>query len=661
MKRQTTLIIITLLIAALTFSQEKKYAIYKVKSKETITSIARKLGITPYDLLKLNPDANDGIAIDEVLIIPNKNYKNGKVIKLVVEKPVVETQAKESIVVVDQDSIKDGVLYHTVKFQETLYSLSRKYKVKKKKIKKLNPTIKKNKISIGQVIKIPTDKEDTHQQIVEVTQVETKEDYYDKTKFFEYEVKSQETKYGLSKRFSVSIEDIENANPHIPHIKESVKVLDKILIPLKTEEIVSVIESTQPSYKIHIVQEKEGFFRLKQMYGVTKEEVLAANPEIIDGLKLGMEIKIPLKNKVKDDITEKLEQHLEGKKLNVVLMLPFLGLDGFTSFSNNKSLSNISDFYIGTMLALDSLKAKGLSVNMKVFNTKANPKEVSKILTTNDFSNVDVVIGPLIYSNVKLVSTRLQDYNIPVISPVTKKDHQKINVNNVVQNVPTNMFLQQKMLNYIKHNYNNQNLVLIADEDKKNETKVKEKVNSIVAYLKQHDSIKKVTVLRMKKGDVKDENYEKNILKNKENWVVLVSDSISSVVVNDLGVLPEDFKITLFALKKETDFDRRNNLFLNRLQLHYPSTNFIDKKDVKVNLFIEKFKATYKVAPSKFVFKGYDTTYDALLRVATLQEFDLGKTQQLFSKYNYNNTKHFKCNEGIFIVKYSAFEKVEVD
>ena len=54
------------------FAQDKKFITYKVQEGETIQSISKALSITPYDLLKLNPDIKDNVNMDDILIIPNK-------------------------------------------------------------------------------------------------------------------------------------------------------------------------------------------------------------------------------------------------------------------------------------------------------------------------------------------------------------------------------------------------------------------------------------------------------------------------------------------------------------------------------------------------------------------------------------------------------------
>lgn len=654
MKRKTIILILSFLIATITFAQEKKYTTYRVVDDETITSIARKLGVTPYDLLKLNPDAKDGIDIDEVLIIPNPKYKENTSRIIKVETPTTPTTPKipneVKQVIPQKDSIRAGFLYHTVTSQETLYSLCKKFKASKRKVRKINGLKRRGTLSIGQVLKFPTKLKDTKPE-AKVAEVPA----YNTEKYLRYNVQPKDTFYSLTRAYNVTKQQLIEANPKL---LEGLKAGDFILIPKEIKaEVVAVV--TKPAYKIHKVVAKEGFYRLKQMYGVSKETLIALNPELKDGLKVGMEIKIPVEEVVEENLMS--DGNIEGKELNVVMMLPFKA-DKNSTFDTKKSafLNKVTDFYLGSLLALEDLKAKGLSVNLKVFDTKNNAAQVAQIVNTYNFSKTDVIIGPMVYSRFKEAVSVLKDKNIPMISPIAKKDHGTIMASNIVQNSASAEQQQNKILDYIKARYTNQNIVIVTDKETKESAKVE-------AYLKQNSTIKNVVVLHMKDGYIKRNLFEKNIKKNKENFVILFSTNgvTCSVAVDNLGVYPKEYKITLFALKKPKNLDKIKTHFLNRLSFHYPTVNFVNEDNIAVTNFNEVYKNKYGALPSEFSYKGYDTTYDALIRLANNYElskaFQAGNSKRLESRFNYKlyPTKGI-LNEGIFIVKYDNYHLKEV-
>lgn len=691
--KKTTLII-TLLISIISFSQAKKYITYKVTDNETITSIAKKIGVTPFDLLKLNPDAKDGINIDEVIIIPNKNFKVNTIV----------ASTSSSNIVSQKDSIKDGILYHKVRLGETIYSLSKKYKIKKKKILKFNKLKKRSKLALGQVLKFPTKKANTFYKKPEVIE----------SKLFNYTVKPDDTKYALARKHQISVEELEKINPilkgktlneydviSLPNLKfksnkvivdesiykthtvqpketfysltklygvseESLKLLNQELNEGLKEGMVikipnNIVEETVTQTKMHLVKKKETLYSLTRLFKVTEEDLINANPELKDGLKEGVVIKIPSKITVVENLLN-IEKNFTGKKLEVVLMLPFKAKEK-VSVKNDKDLNRITDFYLGAVMALENIKSKGLSVNLRVFDTngKAGKTTVSNIVNTNDFSNTDVIIGPMYFRNLEQITKTLRNDNLPIISPVANNDHTTLNAINIVQNAVSKKQFEKNMLDFIRKNYSNQELFIIASDEKE----TKSEVTKIVNYLKEHDSINNITVLNLEKGYIKLKVFEKNIDKKKENWVIVMNDKeVSKIAVE--GFKSTELKATLFSLHKGSNFDGVKNSDLNLVNLHYPTTNFVDENNFDIITFNNRYKSKYGAKPSIFVYKGYDMTYDALLRVATYKNtndsFQTGKTKGLTSNFNYVTTGvSGHTNKAVFIVKHKDFEIIKVE
>ena len=174
--------------------------------------------------------------------------------------------------------------------------------------------------------------------------------------------------------------------------------------------------------------------------------------------------------------------------------------------------------------------------------------------------------------------------------------------------------------------------------------------------------------MRLEDGYIKKEKFEENVNSKKENWVILVSDNkaTTSIAVDNLGVLSKDFKVTLFALNKGKNFKGIKNSFLNRLEFHYPVTSFVDKNSASVIKFENNYIANYGTEPSDFVYIGYDTTYDAIIRIATYQNlndsFQPGKTKGLTRSFNYIKSNFSSpINNGIQIVKFNNYQIIKVE
>ena len=128
--------------------------------------------------------------------------------------------------------------------------------------------------------------------------------------FYIYTVQQGEGLFSISRRFEVTQAEINTLNPEI---QNGLKVGQKILIPVnkivvpdqnnvttnKPEQIVQTKEkqANDQEFTTHIVKKRQTLFAISRIYGVSQDELRELNPEIKNGLKTDMVLKIPVKNK----------------------------------------------------------------------------------------------------------------------------------------------------------------------------------------------------------------------------------------------------------------------------------------------------------------------------------------------------------------------------
>ncbi len=601
-----------------TFAQQKKYITYKVTDGETIQSISKKLSITPYDLMKLNPDLKKDIDANDILIIPNKDYDSSK-----------EISEIDLLTLDEKDIVVDNFIYHDVASKETLYSIQKKYKVSNAELIKLNPFLLNEGLKYKDVLKIPLQiKEEDISKKDENTQP--------------YLVKPKETKYSIARSFDISIAYFEELNPKIKEF--GLKIDDVVLVPkAKPNEGLD--------FTIYTIEKLETLYSLSHKFEISQEELIVANPELENGVQEGMLIKIP-KN-VEENTDVFIDEILEGKKLKVAMMLPLLVKQDTLDFKNNRLLNIATDFYFGALLAIDSLKHQGLSVHMKVYDTENSEFVSKKISEKSEFDNFDVIIGPLFLKNIKAVSKNVNFKKPILVSPISTKDHSGIHNANLIQEVPTKEHMAREILEYIKSNYSDQKLIVIIDEEKS-----KDDFKTLIRELEALDINKALAIIKPKEGYIKSAIFKKNIDKKKENWFLLLGSDgvIAADVINNLGVLPEEINVTLFAFEKGRGFDKIDNNFLARVNFHYPTFNFMDEESLQLKYFIKKYRKMYKAYPSKYAVEGFDITYDILMRLSNETILtQQGISQRLATRYNFiENTSNSILNKGIFIIKYEG-------
>ncbi len=202
-------------VSVTTATKQEKYIKHTVVKGETVNIIAQKYSVTPYDIFKLNPDSQNGIKLDAVLLIPPSSIGT----TTAVQKPAVVTSKKTT---------------HLVQPKETLFSLSRQYNVSVDAIKNANAELLKDGLKIGQNIVIPAgdvSTQNTYQKPpeekpvfkpTEVAKTVIKEEVKtavakptSSSKTIYHTVEAKETKFGISKKYGITIENLEKLNPQI--------------------------------------------------------------------------------------------------------------------------------------------------------------------------------------------------------------------------------------------------------------------------------------------------------------------------------------------------------------------------------------------------------------------------------------------------------------
>ncbi|WP_432411243.1 LysM peptidoglycan-binding domain-containing protein [Rasiella sp. SM2506] len=609
---------------ALSSPVQETYKSHKVEKGETVFSIAKQYNTTQEAIYVLNPDARDGVKVNTVLVIPSPD------------------------VISSTDSVSFRT--HKVKRKETLFGISQQYGVSMDDIKKYNKQLYAQQVKKGEKLRIPIVK--TGPSKNNTTTSENSSKGNDKGTYI---VKSKETKFGIARMYGITVAELEAMNPGL---EDNLPVATKLNVP--ANKVASETVDTE-KYTLYEVQPKEGFYRLKVKFGLTEEAIVALNPYAKDGLKEGMILKLPKKDELTSlaAISEvNLESRLSNKSdKKIALMLPFmLNRASVDSVSNKELLQNertmriALDFYSGALMAAEFAKDKGISVTLNVFDTEANALKVGSIISNNNVGNMDAVIGPLSSNNVDKASSALSRTNVPVFSPLSNRNIKA--ERNVFQTLPSEEMLENGMIQWLKENSAGKNVVLISDAKR-----AKQK-GKIVAAI---PSIKIITP--RDKGYLYIGDIDKHMSRGSaDNWVIVetVNPVLLSNVVTLLNGMPAGYNLRMFTLDKNKayDFDDISNMNLARLGLTFPSVSKSYAYDDKVP-FLISYNNKYGVLPNKFAVRGFDVTYDVLLRLAssndlydeTMGEFE---TEYIENKFRYElQSNSGYANRAMYILQYN--------
>lgn len=106
-------------------------------------------------------------------------------------------------------------------------------------------------------------------------------------------VDSGNTLYAISRRYAIPIEKLKEENPRLT---QALTIGDRLLIPLSEIKRRDLDESPEMdgNFLIYEVQKKNTLYSLAKEYHVEVNDIIAENPQVEEGLKKGMKIRIPV-------------------------------------------------------------------------------------------------------------------------------------------------------------------------------------------------------------------------------------------------------------------------------------------------------------------------------------------------------------------------------
>lgn len=189
---------------------EEKLISHTVTTGETVLGISKHYGVDPSLIYRTNSFALDSIKQGMVLTFPISKITANSVEKAVVLQEVESFKPPERVLILDAEEEQrvlisnSEIVNYKVQSGETLYGLSKKFVCTVDELKSLNPQLATKGLQSGQVLKVPIQK-GTLVENTDVKAIKTGQT-------IEHIVQPNETLYGLSKRYGISVANIQKQN-----------------------------------------------------------------------------------------------------------------------------------------------------------------------------------------------------------------------------------------------------------------------------------------------------------------------------------------------------------------------------------------------------------------------------------------------------------------
>ena len=622
-------------------SNAQNYIKHKVAKGETITQIALKYKVTPYDIYRINPDSQNGLKPDTVLLIP----------------PTVAAKANNETKVTNKTSAKT----HQVAAKETIYSITKQYGITEEELKQANTTLNKEGLKIGQILNI------TSKSIATKNPVQSQ-----KSQIITHEVLAKETKYSIAKKYGVSVEELEKQNPEIVNnlpigykLKISSNKASSTEIVYKSSNIeatpIAKPKAPKPiEYVDYEIKAKETLYSLSKKFNISQDDLIKTNPDLAKSVQEATIIKVPSSATISDENPKKVlnfkksNQSDERKKLTLLLPFNISKIQGDTIRSQQQRLKKDAflnmtlDFYAGALVAIDSAKAIGLNIDVTILDSEETKttSAVENLLKQNNLQNQNAIIGPFYQSHADKLAALLANNNVPVISPLSK-DVGK-GYKNMYLAMPSADFVKDAMFNYMRSK--NGNIIAVVDSKK---ASAKQYITDFQKDVKFADLTDK--------GALSTESLKGLLVKDKMNYVVMESEKTGMIfaTTNTLLAALSEYQIRLVILEPNDtlDFEEIALSRLTKLKLTYASlTRQNETPEAKV--FENEFKKKNKIFPNQYATRGFDITFDTLMRLAQNKSFEdsinESVSEQVENKFDYSKRiSGGYINKGVYILQYN--------
>lgn len=621
MKNIVRLIVICFAFAKASTAIAQNYKQHVVAQGETIYSIIQKYEITEAQLFELNPDLKLGLKAGATLILP----PNAGVL----------TQAK----IVKYKT-------HRVSRKETLYAISKEYGITVLDIKEANKDLYSRELKKGEKLKIPVF--DTATPLSNVNALPPESTMH--------EVQPKETKFGIAKKYGITVEALDKLNPGIESIQPG--MLLKITVDSNQGTKATKVST---NYIEYVVPAKMTMYSLETITGLSEDAITAINPALKNGLKAGMVLKLP--NAAFTVAGDKESGSLLGIKLplknkkykeqRIALLLPFSLEKVDTIATDLKRLKKdlamrvSADFYMGAVFAVDSAMSLGIPVTLDVYDTHKTVTRIDSLITRNDFNSYTAIIGPLLSKNVEQLALKLSNKNIPIISPFALLEGKQYA--NVFQARPNDKLLRKKLLDYVKRYAAGKHVIIITDN---NNPSLQNPFKSFFPDA--------VILTPGKSNYISRKDYIEALAPTNENVIILAveDNALADDTVITYAKKSTEFNIRIFA------YEEFNDAFIPKEDLAATSFTFpsVNHYQGTKNMFYKNFIAKHRKSPNEYAVRGFDVTLDAIMRqqaengiFGTGQSTD--KTMMVENPFHYvkkSNAPGYE-NDAFFLLQYTKY------
>ena len=373
---------------------------------------------------------------------------------------------------------------------------------------------------------------------------------------------------------------------------------------------VAVAQEGEQIRGLHKVKKKETIFGISRMYDITIEQLMKANPEMNTPgyeLKKGTVLRIPFatlqtETPVAKPAEEEDADDMRKRAIRLGVMLPLHDING--------DGKRMVEYYRGVLMACDSIKKLGISVDVHAWNA-AEDGDINKILSDENAAKCDLIIGPLYSKQMSAMSAFVEKNKIKLLIPFSINAPQLADNKYIYQVYQSHTVQDDATIEHFVKGFKNYHTVIIDCNDS---TSQKGSFTSALRRQLEQENME-LSITNLKSGEV---DFSKAFCRTKPNVVILNTGrspelGIAFSKLNGLKVTDPDLVINMFGYTEWLMYTRAHLENFYKFNTYIPSVFYYNPLSASTKRLQQKFRWNFHTdmqnSLPRFALTGFDHAY----------------------------------------------------
>ena len=372
----------------------------------------------------------------------------------------------------------------------------------------------------------------------------------------------------------------------------------------------------------HKVKKKETVFGISREYGLTIEELIKANPEMNTPgyeLKKGMILNIPYSKaemeaaesakaaqaaqaRKAEEVVRAAADDVRNREIRLGIMLPLHNING--------DGRRMTEYYRGVLMACDSLKKQGLSIDVHAWNT-AEDGNIYKVLEDPAAAKCDLIIGPLYSKQMDALSVFVTKHDIRLVIPFSINAPQLTTNRNIFQVYQSPTEQNEVIIARFIERFKNYHTVVVDCNDSTSKKGIF--TFGLRRQMEQRGMDAVVTNLKSTEA-----NFSKAFSRTKPNVVILNTGrsqelGVAFSKINGLKANEPELDITMFGYTDWLLYTRTYLENFYKYNTYIPSVFYYNPLSVGTQRFERKYRQNFRSdmqsSLPRFAITGFDHAY----------------------------------------------------